>query len=147
MLGRRLRGHAREVVAGSHFMPISEHVPIEESAGRTMSSPAGTIFLTHYSILHRRAEATGERSCPGCCPTSALARWSSSKLGCKRWIACAALAAAAGSSSRRSARSSAPSCGTTSGHSVAQRKKLPELRSHTVAIRAGGKKNTGLPAV
>ena len=50
----------REVVAGSHFMPISEHVPIEESAGRTMSSPAGTIFLTHYSILHRRAEATAE---------------------------------------------------------------------------------------
>ena len=50
----------REVVPGSHFMPISEHVPIEESAGRTMSSPAGTIFLTHYSILHRRAEATAE---------------------------------------------------------------------------------------
>ena len=47
-------------MAGSHFMPISEHVPVEESAGTSMSSPAGTIFVTHYSILHRRAEATGE---------------------------------------------------------------------------------------
>lgn len=57
-----------EVLVGSHFMPISDKVSADGSTfngvawegGRTLASSAGTIFVTQYSIMHRRAASTHE---------------------------------------------------------------------------------------
>jgi hypothetical protein len=45
------------VLPGSHFMPTASIVDTEWDGGRLMATPAGTIFMTHYSIMHRKSRS------------------------------------------------------------------------------------------
>lgn len=54
------------MLLGSHFLPISDKISANGrtfngmawNGGRTLASSAGTIFITQYSIMHRRAAST-----------------------------------------------------------------------------------------
>ena len=47
-----------EILLGSHLAPTGQG--IEWRGGRLMDSSAGTVFITMYSILHRKSESTAE---------------------------------------------------------------------------------------
>lgn len=47
-----------EVVPGGHFMPIAEPANASGKQGTAIASAAGTVFITHYSLLHRRGAST-----------------------------------------------------------------------------------------
>ncbi len=51
-----------EVLPGSHFLPDSESANSMERSGTILASSSGSIFITHYSVMHRRAAST----CPPC---------------------------------------------------------------------------------
>jgi len=46
-----------QILSGSHFMPTSHLVETDWEGGRLLESPAGTIFITHYALMHRRARS------------------------------------------------------------------------------------------
>ena len=55
--GPESRSPSLQVLAGSHFMPTSHLVETDWEGGRLLESPAGTIFITHYALMHRRARS------------------------------------------------------------------------------------------
>ena len=56
-LALRVDSPSLQVLAGSHFMPTSHLVETDWEGGRLLESPAGTIFITHYALMHRRARS------------------------------------------------------------------------------------------
>lgn len=51
-----------EVLPGSHFLPDSESANALARSGTALASSSGSIFITHYSVMHRRSAS----SCPPC---------------------------------------------------------------------------------